>query len=188
MARSLRDRLNRLAAWIESGIIALVLIHRLKAARRRHEREHRRLMSGKRRPEPTPWPPRLPDGAIDWSAMTYVQVNEVDYEFKPATLEALLGGPMKRMLDLCDEDAAVRASARVMEFARGPVWRFKDRHARSQAEARQVDAAVMTELERRFGDRGSDGRYLIDVFLGSRDHNGCVLTVAAPEGSEARVS
>ena len=103
--------------------------------------------------------------------MTYVEVRDADCQEGPRTLDVLLDGPMKRLFDICDETEGVRGAARVMEFARGPVARFKHRYALSEQEARQVDDMVMAELERRFGWRGSDGRYLIDVYLGYRDHN-----------------
>ena len=104
--------------------------------------------------------------------MTYVQVNDADCRIRPATLQAMMDGPFRRMLDLCGEDQSIRAGARVMEFARAPVARFKDRHAATPEAAREVDEAVTAELERRFAHRGADGRYLIDVFRGLRTHNG----------------
>lgn len=120
---------------------------------------------------PVPKPLR-PGDPVDWSVMTYVQVNDADHRVRPSTLQAMMDGPFKRMLDLCGEDQPVRASARVMEFARGPVARFKDRHAATPEGAQAVDDAVMAVLEQRLAHRGSDGRYLIDVFLGHRTHNG----------------
>lgn len=115
---------------------------------------------------------RFQDGSIDWSTMDYFKVSRVDGLEGPRTLEALLGGPLKRIFDICEADGGIRGAARAMEFAAGPVARFKHRHARSEGRAREVDAAVMVELERRFGHRGEDGRYLIDVYLGKRTHNG----------------
>lgn len=115
---------------------------------------------------------RFQDGSIDWSTMDYFKVSRVDGLEGPRTLEALLGGPLKRLFDICEEETGIRGRARAMEFAPGPVARFKDRHARTESQAREVDAAVLAELERRFGKHGSDGRYLIDCYLGKRTHNG----------------
>lgn len=115
---------------------------------------------------------RFQDGSIDWSTMDYHTVSRVDGLEESRTLEALVGGPLKRIFDICEEETGIRGAARAMEFAPGPVARFKERYARSESQAREVDAAVMAELERRFGERGSDGRYLIDCYLGKRTHNG----------------
>lgn len=125
----------------------------------------------RRRENPQPRPLGRND-PVDWSAMTYVQVNDTDDRVRPNSLQAMMDGPFRRMLDLCGEDQSIRAGARVMEFARGPVVRFKDRHAATLDAARAVDEAVSAELERRFAHRGADGRYLIDVFRGLRTHNG----------------
>lgn len=133
------------------------------AAARRRRREN---------PAPRPPQPPRPGDPVDWSVMDYVQVNEVDYRIRPDTLQAMMDGPFRRLLDLCGEDASIRAAARVMEFARGPVARFKARHATAPEAARAVDDAVLAELDRRFAHRGADGRYLIDVYLGLRTHNG----------------
>ncbi|GAA0869169.1 hypothetical protein GCM10009116_10050 [Brevundimonas basaltis] len=115
---------------------------------------------------------RFQDGSVDWSTMDYFTVSRVANLEPPRTLEALLGGPLKRIFDICEDETGIRVAARAMEFAPGPVARLKDRHARSESQAREVDAAVMAELERRFGKRGSDGRYLVDCYLGKRTHNG----------------
>ena len=122
-----------------------------------------------RRARPTAWPPRHPDGGIDWSGMTYVEVNNADYAWPARSLDELMAGPMKRMFDLCGEDEPVRPSARVLEFARGPAFRFRDRRP---DEADEIERVVMQEVHRRFAHRGADGAYLIDVFLGKRTHNG----------------
>jgi hypothetical protein len=104
--------------------------------------------------------------------LDYFEVSTVDRLEGPRTLEALMGGPLKRLFDICEEETALRVRARAMEFAPGPVARFKHRRARSEPRALEVDAAVAAELERRFGSRGADGRHLIDCYLGKRTHNG----------------
>ncbi len=127
-----------------------------------------RLTRKARRDGPPRWPPRHPDGAIDWSNMTYVEVNATDQAWPARSLDELMSGPMKRMFDLCGETEGVRGSARVLEFARGPAYRFKSRHPER---ADEIERVVMQEVRRRFAHRGSDGAYLIDVFLGNRTHN-----------------
>lgn len=119
-------------------------------------------------------PPRRPDGSVDWAAIeSYVLLSEAAWYDTPKTLEALMAGPMERFIQLCeDRSTPIRGRARIMEFARGAPAAFKRRRARKPEAAQQVDEAVMAELERRFADHGSDGSYLIDVYLGKRTHNG----------------
>ena len=100
--------------------------------------------------------------------MTYVEVNNADYAHPARSLEELMAGPMKRMFDLCGEEEGVRGSARTLEFARGPAFRFMNRHPDRAAE---IERVLMEEVRRQFAHRGSDGAYLIDVFLGKRTHN-----------------
>ena len=149
---------------------ALTLWRILRALNSRYEDPLERALREARRACPAPWPPRHPDGGIDWSGMDYVAVNNADYAHPARSLDELMAGPMKRMFDLCGEEKGVRGSARILEFARGPALRFRDRHA---DRADEIDRVLMQELQRRFAHRGSDGAYLIDVFLGKRDHNGC---------------
>lgn len=119
-------------------------------------------------------PPRQSDGSVDWAAIeSYVLLSEAAWYDTPKTLEALMAGPMERFIQLCEDDStAIRGRARIMEFARGAPEAFKRRRARKPDAAHRVDEAVMAELERRFADHGPDGRYLIDVYLGKRTHNG----------------
>lgn len=119
-------------------------------------------------------PPRRPDGAINWAAIgSYVLLAEAAHYDMPRTLDGLMAGPMGRFIELCeDRTVPIRARAREMEFARGVVMGFKRRRARSPAAALAAETAILAELERRFADHESDGRYLIDVYLGKRTHNG----------------
>ncbi|TAJ62531.1 hypothetical protein [Brevundimonas sp.] len=119
-------------------------------------------------------PPRLRNGSVDWAAIdSYVLLADAAHFDMPWTLEDLLAGPMGRFIDLCaDESVNIRVRAREMEFARGVVAGFKHRRARSEKAKLRVDETVLAELGRRLGPQGSHGRYLIDVYLGNRDHNG----------------
>lgn len=119
-------------------------------------------------------PPRRRDGSVDWTAIDdYVLLADSAYFDMPWTLKDLMAGPMGRFIELGDDTSVnIRVRARQMEFARGVVAGFKHRRARSEKAKLQVDATVLTELERRLGPQGSDGRYLIEVYLGKRDHNG----------------
>lgn len=119
-------------------------------------------------------PPRRPDGSVDWAAIdSYVLLAEAAWYDMPKTLEGLMAGPMERFIQMAeDRSVPIRARAREMEFARGGPAAFKRRRARSPEAAAVVDATVLAELERRLADQGSDGRYLIDVYLGKRSHNG----------------
>jgi len=119
-------------------------------------------------------PPRLADGSVDWAAIdNYVLLSEAAWYDVPKTLEAMMAGPMNRFIQMAeDRSVPIRGRAREMEFARIVPEAFKRRRARTAAAAEAVDAAVIAELERRLADQGSDGRYLIDVYLGKRTHNG----------------
>ena len=155
----LRRRVGRvLAFWRVLGVLHARYKDPLERARREAQRAR-----------PAPWPPRHSDGRIDWSGMDYVEVNNADYDHPARSLDELMAGPMKRMFDLCGEDEPVRASARVLEFARGPAFRFRDRHP---DRAEEIERVLMLEVQRRFAHRGPSGAYLIDVYLGKRDHNG----------------
>lgn len=111
---------------------------------------------------------------MNWAAIdNYVLLQESAHFDMPWTLKALMDGPMGRFIELCEDPSTnVRVRARTMEFARSVPADFKRRRARSEETKRQVDETVLAELERRLGPQGSNGRYLIDVYLGKRDHNG----------------
>jgi hypothetical protein len=149
---------RRLALWRLLGALEPGDVDPLERARRKAHRAR-----------PAPWPPRHPEGDIDWSDMDYVEVNNADYAHPARSLDELMAGPMKRMFDLCGEDKPVRVSARILEFARGPAFRFRDRRPDRTDE---IERVLMLEVQRQFAHRGSDGAYLIDVYLGKRDHNG----------------
>lgn len=119
-------------------------------------------------------PPRHADGSVDWAAIdSYVLLSEAAYYAMPRTLAAFMAGPMERYIQLCeDRTVPIRARAREMEFARGTATGFKRRRTRSPEAAAAAEAGILAELERRLADQGSDGRYLIDVYLGKRTHNG----------------
>jgi|GEM_PF-4055096 len=119
-------------------------------------------------------PPRKPDGSVDWAAIdSYVLLSEAAWYDVPKTLEAMMTGPMNRFIEMAEDRAVpIRGRAREMEFARIVPEAFKRRRARKPEAARRVDETVLAELERRLADQGSDGRYLIDVYLGKRTHNG----------------
>ena len=119
-------------------------------------------------------PPRRHDGSVDWDAIdSYVLLADAAYYDMPRSLDGFMTGPMRRFIELCEDRAvAIRARAREMEFARGVATEFKRRRTRSPAAAHAAETAILAELERRFADHGSDGRYLIDVYLGKRTHNG----------------
>ncbi len=119
-------------------------------------------------------PPRRPDGAVDWAAIdSYVLLADAAHYDMPRSLEAFVAGPMGRFIELCeDRSVPVRARAREMEFARGVATGFKRRQARRRGAVEAAETAILAELERRLADQGSDGRYLIDVYLGKRTHNG----------------
>ena len=119
-------------------------------------------------------PPRRPDGSVDWAAIdSYVLLAKSAHYDMPLTLDDLMAGPMGRFIEMCeDESVNIRARAREMEFARGVVGGFKLRRAVSEEATLRVEETVLAELERRLGPQGSNGRYLIDVYLGKRDHNG----------------
>lgn len=119
-------------------------------------------------------PPRRRDGSVDWAAIdSCVLLADSAHFDMPWTLQDFMAGPMGRFIQLCEDPAVnVRVRARQMEFARGVVSGFKLRRARSEKKKVQVEENVMAELERRLGPQGSDGRYLIDVYLGKRTHNG----------------
>ncbi|MEJ6789440.1 hypothetical protein BrevBR_07785 [Brevundimonas sp. BR2-1] len=119
-------------------------------------------------------PPRRRDGSVDWAAIDdYVLLSNSAYFDMPWTLKDLMAGPMARFIELGEDTSVnIRVRARQMEFARGVAAGFRRRRARSEEKKRLVDATIMAELERRFGPQGSDGRYLIDVYLGKSDHNG----------------
>src|SRR5690606_32917105 len=105
---------------------------------------------------------------IDWSNMTYVEVNATDQAWPARSLDERMSGPTKRMFDLCGETEGARGRARVLEFARGPAYRV---HSRQPVRADAIEGGVTHEVRRRFAHRGSDGAYLIDVFVGNRTHN-----------------
>lgn len=111
---------------------------------------------------------------MDWAAIDdYVLLSDSAYFDMPWTLKDLMAGPMARFIELGEDTSVnIRVRARQMEFARGVVAGFRRRRARSEEKKRLVDATIMAELERRLGPQGSDGRYLIDVYLGKSDHNG----------------
>lgn len=146
--------------WLAAGIPLLVLAALNWRIRRLHRKAHK--------------PPRKADGSVDWSAIDdYVLLSEAAWYGMPKTLESMMAGPMERFIQLCeDRSVPIRARARMMEFARGTPANFKRRRARRPDAARRVDETVMAELESRLGPMGSDGRYLIDVYLGKRTHNG----------------
>ncbi len=159
-----RDRTRR---WLRRQAARVRLARRIKArwlARAAHEEAIRKRHK----------PPRRRNGSVDWAAIDcYVLLADSAHFDMPWTLEDLMAGPMGRFLELCEDPSVhVRVRAREMEFARGVVGGFKHRRARSEKAKLQVDETVMAELERRLGPQGSNGRYLIDVYLGKRDHNG----------------
>lgn len=119
-------------------------------------------------------PPRLRNGSVNWAAIdSYVLLSEAAWFDLPWTLNDLMNGPMGRFIELCEDSSIhIRTRARMMEFGRGVPANFKRRRTRSEQAKQQVDETVLAELERRLGPLGSDGRYLIDVYLGKRDHNG----------------
>ncbi len=161
---SLRDGARR---WVRRQAARIRLARRNKArwlARAEYEAARRKRHH----------PPRRRNGSVDWAAIdSGVLLAESAHFDMPWTLEDLLAGPISRFVALCeDRSVNIRVRAREMEFARGVVEGFKHRRARSETAKLRVEEAVLAELERRLAPQGADGRYLIDVYLGKRTHNG----------------
>ena len=110
--------------------------------------------------------------APDWSRMeSYSEIYGLVARAAFPNSADFIEGPFERLLQLAAANPGP-PGARIMEFARASLSRFKNREAEAGRPIAQLDAMAAEKVRCRFGSGDPNDQYMVDVFEGRANHNG----------------
>ena len=108
----------------------------------------------------------------DWSRMeSYSEIYGLVARAAFPTPADFIEGPFERLLQLAAANPG-RPGARIMEFARASLSRFKDREAAVGRPTSHLEAMAAEKVRCRFGLAEPNDQYMLAVFEVRANHNG----------------